>query len=268
MLRHIGASVFLKCEVFSCEDFMSWVLCSRQTLEVSRTKLNQFGLSCLKLIHWNPTLSVWPWLWIVYYHHIMKSKTLSSWFFLVGSLQLVNLFVLYKKNERSSHWKMWGKMFWSLDRFSVTTLSRSSQPEAITEVGLMEERSEVYWFDIWNVIMWDLFMFIYVFVCCSVNMSALMKAAFTQMPEVSPTNASCLFSACSLLSSLACIHPSSPMEAVQRRSKALKWSVIISKQNNVYPPPVLPSLFWGPSSKPLNSNVLNDYLIEIREIRD
>lgn len=55
----------------------------------------------------------------------------------------------------------------------------------------MEERSEGYWFDICNVIMWVFFMFIYVFSCCSVNMLALMKAAFTQVPEMSPANAAC-----------------------------------------------------------------------------
>lgn len=123
---------------------------------------------------------------------------------LAGSLQFVNLFVLYKKNEHRSHWNMWGKMFWSLDLFSVATLSRSKQPQVVAE----EEKSEVYWFDIWNVIVWMFFMFIYVFTCCSVNMLALMKAAFTQVPEVSPAHAALL--ACSLLSSLACIHPSFP----------------------------------------------------------
>lgn len=110
---------------------------------------------------------------------------------LAGSLQLVNVFVPYKKNEARSYWKTWGKMFRSLDLFSVSTLSRSSQPEAITEVELMEERSEVYWFDIWNKIMWIFFMFIYVFACCSVNMLALMEVAFTQVLEMSLANAAC-----------------------------------------------------------------------------
>lgn len=39
-------------------------------------------------------------------------------------------------------------MFWSLDLFSVSVLSWSSQPEANTEVELMEERAEVYRVDI------------------------------------------------------------------------------------------------------------------------
>lgn len=76
-------------------------------------------------------------------------------------------------------------MFWSLDLFPVSTLSRSSQLEANTEVELMEERVEVYWVDIWNMITWIFFTFVYLFACCNVDMLALMKAAFMQVLEMS-----------------------------------------------------------------------------------
>ena len=154
----------------------------------------------------------------------------------------MNLFLLCKKNEARSYWRTCGKMFWSLDLFFVSMLSRSSQPEANTEVELMEERAEVYWVDIWNMLTWIFFTLIYLFACCNVDMLALMKAAFTQMLEMSLME--CLIQralilsllACSLLSSVCFLHipntppPCSPtplLEVVQWWSKAWKWSVII-----------------------------------------